>query len=144
MIARLLRLACGVTAAALLLTSCHYTEEEKWSADQTASAEVSAVIMWYRQTDYDSEGKGGQGYYNEGQTFYSDKDDKIRSDVASFLADNPEKSATDYFIGLGMTCGPYSTASGTGETRCQIALPVRVICGPTYRFLPGTLPSLTD
>jgi len=148
MIASLLRLASGFAATTLLLTGCHYTEEEKWSvccvlyvrADQAASDEARTVIKWHQQSDYDGNGKGGQGYYGEGKTFYSNKDDKIRADVTAFLDDNPEKRATDYFIGLGMTCGSYSTASSNDGPRCQIALPVRVICGPTYRFLPGTTP----
>lgn len=123
----------------LMLGGCHYTEEQRWSvccvlyvrADQTATDEARTVIGWHRQSDYDGNGRGGQGYYAEGKTFYSDKDDKIRSDVTAFLDDNPEKRATDYFVGLGMICGSYSTASGAGWTRCQIALPVPVICGPT-------------
>lgn len=148
MTARLLRLACGITAAALVLTGCNYSEEEEWSvccvlyvrADQTASGEARTVIKWHQQTDYDGNGTGGQGYYGEGKTFYSSKDDKIRADVTAFLDDNPEKRSTDYFLGLGMTCGPYATASGGSGTRCEIALPVGVTCGPTYRFLPGTTP----
>lgn len=145
---RMLMLVGIFVGLALALGGCHYTEEQKWSvccvlyvrADQTATGETRTVIGWHRQSDYDGNGRGGQGYYAEGKTFYSDKDDKIRSDVTAFLDDNPEKRATDYFVGLGMICGSYSTASGAGGTRCQIALPVRVICGPTYRFLPGTTP----
>ncbi|MBI2741882.1 MAG: hypothetical protein HYX38_35775 [Rhodospirillales bacterium] len=144
---RILARLCAVTGG-LMLGGCHYTEEQKWSvccvlyvqADQSATDEARTVIGWHRQSDYDGNGRGGQGSYSEGKTFYSDKDEKIRSDVAAFLDDDPGKRATDYFVGLGMACSSYSSASGTDGTRCEISLPVRVICGPTYRFLPGTTP----
>jgi hypothetical protein len=144
---RLLIRLCVLTGG-LTLGGCHYTEEQKWSvccvlyvrADPLATNEARTVIGWHRQSDYDGNGRGGQGYYAEGKTYFSDKDDNIRADVAAFLDDNPEKRPTEYFVGLAMICGSYSTASGTAGTRCQIALPVRVICGATYRFLPGTTP----
>jgi hypothetical protein len=144
---RLLAGLCALTGG-LMLSGCHYTEEEKWSvccvlyvrAEQTATDEARTVVAWYRQSDYDGNGRGGQGSYAEGKIFYADKDEKIRSDVTAFLGGNPGKSEADYFVGLGMICGLYSTALGVGGTRCQIALPVGVVCGPTYRFLPGTTP----
>ena len=145
MIARLLVLVCGFIGTALLLAGCHYTEEEKWSvccvlyvrADETAASGARVVLNWYRNVDFDGEGRGGRGPYGEGQTFYNSKDDKIRLEIAAFLAGSPGDRAARYFIGLGMTCDPPSKG---GVTRCQIDLPVRARCGPTYRFLPGTTP----
>lgn len=149
MIARLLRPACGITAAALLLTGCHYTEEEKWSVccalyvqrdAEPMPAGHAIIVNWYRNADFGGEGRGGQGPYGDGQTFYSNKDDKIRSEVANFLADRPGSRVVDYFIHLGMTCGPVPTSSKGAAARCQVELPVSVRCGPTYGFLPGTTP----
>ena len=149
MIARLLRPACGIAAAALLLTGCHYTEDEKWSVccvlyvqrnPEPAPAGRATMINWYRHVVFDGEGQGGQGPYGEGGTFYSNKDDKIRSEVMDFLADSPGNRAVDYFIHLGMTCGPAPTSLKGIVTRCQVELPVSVRCGPTYQFLPGTTP----
>ena len=139
---------CAVIGAALALGSCHYTEEQKWSvccvlyvgAGEAAGPEERTIIRWFGWSDYEGDGKGGPGTYSEGKTFYIDRDDKIRGSVAEFLADNPDKRATDYFIGLGMTCSSSQAVSGADGSRCRISLPVRVVCGPTYTFLPGMTP----
>jgi hypothetical protein len=144
----MLMLLCAFAGSVGALTGCHYSEEEKWSvccvlyvrADETAAGGARIVLNWYRNADFDGEGRGGRGPYGEGQTFYNSKDDKIRLEIAHFLADSPGGHAATYFIDLGMTCDPPPTMSKGGMTRCQIDLPVRARCGPTYRFLPGTTP----
>jgi hypothetical protein len=148
MIACLLRLACAIAAAALLVTGCHYSEEEKWSVccvlyvggDTSGSPGRTKIIDWYGHTDFDGNGRGGQGPYGSGTTFYSNKDDKIRADIAAFLSVRRDGRAADYFIDLGMTCDSRSAAPKGGTTWCAIELPVQAKCGPTYRFLPGTTP----
>ena len=90
MIARLLRLACCFAATAFLLTGCHYTEEEKWSAccvlyigrDTSSSPGRTKIIEWYWHTDFDGNGQHGKGPYGSGTTFYINKGDKIRADIA--------------------------------------------------------------
>jgi hypothetical protein len=141
---RRLSMLC-LSGVALLLEGCHYTEEEKWSvccvlhvgAYDAATPGARTVINWYRSIVFDGDGQGGQGPY---ETLFSNKDDKVRSEVAAFLGDNPEGRAADYFVGLGMTCDPRSTASKAIMTQCQVELPVWARCRPTYMFLPGTTP----
>ena len=148
MIARLLVLVCGFIGTALLLAGCHYTEEEKWSVccvlnigrDTSGSPGRTKIIEWYWHTYFDGNGQGDKGPYGSGTTFYSNKDDKIRADIADFLSVRSEGRAADYFIDLGMTCDSRSAAPKGGTTQCAIELPVQVKCGPTYRFLPGTTP----
>jgi hypothetical protein len=148
-LARMLVRLCVWVGATVLLAGCHYTEQEKWSVCCVLYVQRDAepmptgratIVNWYRHVVFDSGGQGGQGPYGEGRTFYSNKDDKIRSEVADFLADSPGSRAVDYFIHLGMTCGPAPTSSKGIVTRCQVELPVSVRCGPTYQFLPGTTP----
>ena len=136
--------AVGVIAFAL--GSCHYSEEEKRAvccvlnihAYEAAPLGTQIVINWYRSSDFDGDGSGRQGPYSDGGVRFLDKDDKIRLEVTSFLAENPKGGAADYFVALGMTCGPPSVISTLGATRarCEIELPVRVVCMPSYIARP--------
>ena len=135
---RLSAVVCG-----LVLSSCHYTEEEKRAvccvlkihAYEAAPPGSQIVIDWYRNSDFDGDGGGRPGRYG---LRFLDKDDKIRLEVTSFLTENPEGGAADYFAALGMTCGPPSVISMLGATRarCDIELPVRVVCRPSYIARP--------
>lgn len=138
-----------ILGGSLLLGGCHYTEEEKWSVccvlyiqldPEPMPAGRATMVSWYRQVVFSGDGQGGQGTYGESGVFYSNKDDKIRSEVKDFLADSPGGRAVDYFIHLGMTCGPAPTSSKGIVIRCQAELLVSVRCAPTYQFLPGTTP----
>jgi hypothetical protein len=136
----------GVVACALVLSSCHYTEEEKRAvccvlnihAYEAAPVSAQVVINWYRSSDFDGDGSGRQGPYGDGEVRFLDKDDKIRLEVTRFLAENPKGGAADYFVALGMTCGPPSIISmlGAARARCKIELPVRVVCRPSYIARP--------
>jgi hypothetical protein len=136
----------SVIVCALVLSSCHYTEEEKRAvccvlnihAYEAAPLGTQIVINWYRSSDFDGDGGGRQGPYGDGEVRFLDKDDKIRLEVKSFLAENPKGEAADFFVALGMTCGPPSVISMLGATRarCEIELPVWVVCRPSYIARP--------
>lgn len=136
----------SVIVCALVLSSCHYTEEEKRAvccvlnihAYEAAPLGTQIVVNWYRSSDFEGDGAGRRGPYGDGEVRFLDKDDKIRLEVARYLAANPQAGAADYFVALGMTCGPSSVTSMLGATRarCEIELPVRGVCRPSYIARP--------
>lgn len=142
---RVLERLCMVVCA-LMLSSCHYTEEEKRAvccvlnihAYEAAPRDTRIVINWYRSSDFDGDGDGRQGPYGDDAVRFLDKEDKIRLEVTTFLAENPKAGAADYFVALGMMCGSPSVTSMLGATRarCEIELPVRVTCSPSYVARP--------
>lgn len=107
-------------------------------ACEAAPASVQVVINWYRSSDFDGDGSGRRGPYGDGDVLFLEKDDKIRLEVTSSLPKNPKRGAADYFVMLGMTCGPPAMISMLGATRarCEIELPVRVVCRPSYVARP--------
>lgn len=137
---------CALVGISLTLGSCQYTEDDRRAvccvlrvhAYEAAPLGARIVINWYRSSDFDGDGPGRPGPYGDGEVRFLDKEDKIRLEVARFLAESPKGWASDYFVALGMTCGPPSVMSMIGATRarCEIELPVRVMCRPSYVSRP--------
>lgn len=132
----------------LSLGGCHYTEAQKWDVccvlyiakDDKAqdSPERRTILSWQVTTSFNGHGKANEGTI--GGVPFGNKKGRIEAEIANFLADSPGGRASDYFRSLGMACDPAPSSPKAGVTRCDLELPIRVTCGPTYRFLPGTTP----
>jgi hypothetical protein len=139
---------CVWAGPAILLSGCHYSEEDKWKVccalyvlrDETPSASArTTIIKWQRATWFDGDGSAGD-WNDDNKSSDTIKKRQIKSEIANFLADSPGGRATDYFLSLGMTCSPDTAMPKVDVTHCDIELPISVVCGPTYRWLPGTTP----
>ncbi len=64
---------------------------------------------------------------------------RIESEVVDFLARIPGARATDYFVGLGMTCRPV-IGPEHGVIRCEIELQLWAECWSRNMFFPGGAP----
>jgi hypothetical protein len=139
----------GLSAGtALSLSGCHYTEEQKWAVccvlyiikDAAPSQpERATIIKWQTHTWFHGRGIAGDPIYLS-RTGDTDKEQRIKLEIANFLADSPGGQASDYFRSLGMACDPVTPSPKVGVTRCRLELPIHVRCGPTYGPLPGTTP----
>lgn len=133
----------------LSLGGCHYTEEQKWAVccalyiakDDKAqgSPERATIFKWQVNTSFNGRGRANEGN-DSAMSPASNKKRRIELEIANFLADSPGGRASDYFRSLGMACDPAMPSPKAGVTRCHLELPIQVMCGPTYRRLPGTTP----
>ena len=133
----------------LSLSGCHYTEEQKWDVccvlyiakddEAQASPARATIFKWQVLTSFDGRGRANEGN-DSGRFRDSNKKRRIELEIANFLADSPGGRASDYFRSLGMACDPLMPSRKAGVTRCDLELPIQVMCGPTYRRLPGTTP----
>lgn len=139
---------CVAACVALTFGGCDYTEEEKRAVccvlrvrgSEVTPPDARVVINWFRSSDFDGNGDGREGPYGDGEVTFTNKNDKIRLEVARFIAGNRQSLAADYFVALGMTCESPKVISLPGEirTRCSIELPVRGMCRPSYVSRPLT------
>jgi hypothetical protein len=128
-------------AAALLVASCSYSEDDSWQVcclmrivgDESSSSPSRQMLVESEQrTLFNADGVAFDS------TYYSGKRKRIASAIDDFLKAHPEARASAYLASLGMTCGP---APGEGGVeRCRIELPVWVQCGSLNIFFPGGAP----
>ncbi len=133
---RCLAWLAAFTGIALSLNGCHYpSEEELWASccllsiikDESSPPDGRrTIIAWQSFTIFGGRGEPSDG--REGNPPESWKQRQIKIEVAEFLADDQMKRATDYFIGLGMSCMPTTAVSKDAKSRCEIELPIWIEC----------------
>ena len=141
---RCLAWLAAFTGIAVSLSGCHYaSEEDLWASccllsivkDRSAIAEgPKTIIAWQRETWFRGNGSASD-FVGPGRTGKSWKTQLIQADLAAFLAGNPERPATAYFLGLGMSCVTRAGSSKDTATRCEIELPIWIECRTATIFL---------
>ena len=134
---RLARL-CAFTGVFLSLSGCHYaSEEDLWASccrssiikDRSAISEgPRTIIAWQRETWFSGNGVATDFVSVGSRVRESWKKQRIQSDLVAFLAGNPERPATDYFLGLGMSCMTRAVSSKDAKSHCEIELPIWIEC----------------
>jgi hypothetical protein len=137
---------CFWAGAIISLGGC-YSAEDSWAdccslriiGDETSSpAARRTIIDWQQLTFFGGNGSGVDA--NNTNLPGSWKKRHINQAVTEFLASNPGARASDYFLGLGMTCRPVTTVPNDGVTRCEDELPIWIMCRSRNEFFPGGAP----